>query len=200
MASSTSSRAYRKVARARQEEETRRRITEAAVELHRTLGPANTTVTELAEAAGVSRTTVYNHFPTDLELFEACSTHWAARNPLPDPETWAGIASPHARLFRALADLYAWYARNEDMLGKVFRDVAIVPALATVMEDRWSSYVDSLVATLANGWPSRDARALDAALRLGVSFDTWQTLTSSGLSDDRAAELASGLVAAGFGG
>lgn len=200
MTSSTSPRAYRKVARARQEEETRRRITEAAVELHRTLGPANTTVTELAEAAGVSRTTVYNHFRTDVELFEACSTHWAARNPFPDPETWVGITSPHARLSRALGDLYAWYARNEDLLGKVFRDVAIVPGLATVMEDLWSSYVDSLVATLADGWPTRDVRALDAALRLGVSFDTWRTLTSSGLGDDRAAELTSGLVAAGFGG
>ena len=84
MALSPASRPYRKVARAKREEETRRRITEAVVELHGTLGPANTKITEVAKLAGVSRMTVYNHFPTEVALFVACSTHWASLNPFPD--------------------------------------------------------------------------------------------------------------------
>ncbi len=192
----SSSRPYRKVERARREEETRRRITEAAVELHRTLGPSNTTVSELAKLAGVSRMTVYNHFPTEVDLFTACSTHWATRNPFPDPARWAEIRDPCERLDSALEELYGWYALKEDMLGNVFRDVAILPALAQVMGDLWSTYVDQLVATLSEGWTEQEAgpETLEAALRLGVDFGTWQTLTEAGLDHDRAAKLSAGMV------
>ena len=153
-------------------------------------------MTELARLAGVSRATVYNHFPTDEELFTACSTHWAARNPFPDPAAWAEIADPAERLGEAVAELYGWYTRKEDMLGNVFRDVAILPALATVMKGLWSGYVDAVVGTLAEGWPAEGAEreALEAALRLAVSFDTWRTLTEAGLESRRAAELATALV------
>ena len=120
MTSPQAPRPYRKQKRARSEEETRRRITQAAVELHGTVGPANTTVTDLARLAGVSRMTVYNHFPTEVDLFTACSTHWATRNPFPDPARWAELDEPGERLVHALKELYRWYGLKQDMLGNVF--------------------------------------------------------------------------------
>ena len=152
MKSDSEARPYRKAERARQEQDTRLRITEAAVELHRTVGPANTTMTEMAKLAGVSRATVYNHFPSEFELFMACSTHWATRNPFPDPSRWAAIEAPSERLVSALKELYRWYRLKEDMLGKVFRDIPVVLPLAEVMGQLWSPYEEAMVQTLAGGW------------------------------------------------
>jgi AcrR family transcriptional regulator len=189
-------RRYRKQQRARKEEDTRRRITEAVVELHRTVGPANTRVTEVAERAGVSRMTVYNHFPTDADLIEACSTHWAVPNPTPDPASWAAEPDPTERLRRALTELYAWCAATADMMGNVLRDAPIVQALGDLMEERWSPYVDGMVAVLAAGWGEKPgSRDVRAALRLAVDFGTWQVLADAGLDPDRAAELATRMVA-----
>ena len=196
MTSDSTSRPYRKIQRARREEETRLRITEAAVELHRTLGPANTTVTEVAKLAGVSRMTIYNHFPTEVDLFVACSTHWATQNPFPDPARWATIDDPSKRLVIALKELYEWYGLKEDMLGKVFRDTPVVPSLAEVMDDLWSRYEEELVCTLAHGWQVRGAETeeLEATLRLVVDFHTWRVLTGSGSDHARTAELAARMV------
>ena len=189
-------RRYRKQQRARKEEDTRRRITEAVVELHRTVGPANTRVTEVAERAGVSRMTVYNHFPTDADLIEACSTHWAVPNPTPDPASWAAEPDPTERLRRALTELYAWCAATADMMGNVLRDAPIVQALGDLMEERWSPYVDGMLAVLAAGWGEKPgSRDVRAALRLAVDFGTWQVLADAGLDPDRAAELATRMVA-----
>ena len=186
--------------RAEREEETRLRITEAAVDLHRTRGPANTGVADVARRAGVSRMTVYNHFPTEVDLFTACSTHWATRNPFPAHDRWVTIDDPSERLVRALKELYDWYRLKEDMLGKVFRDLPVVPALQEVMGGLWSSYVEDLVHTLARGWPARrdGLEALEAALRLAVDFNTWRVLTGSGLADDRAAQLAARMITRAF--
>jgi AcrR family transcriptional regulator len=197
----TGKRAYRKQKRAEQEEETRRRITEAVVELHRTVGPANTKVTEVAELAGVSRMTVYNHFPAEADLIEACSTHWASQNPFPDPERWAAEADPRARLLGALKELYAWYRDTEDMMGKILRDAPLVPALNEIMGKRWRPYVDWMVRVLATGWaadPDGTGR-LHAALRLTVDFHTWKLLDRSGLDDEEAADLMARMVGCGNG-
>jgi AcrR family transcriptional regulator len=185
-------RRYRKRKRARQEEQTRRRITEAVVELHRTVGPARTKVTEVAERAGVSRMTVYNHFPTDADLIEACSAHWTARNPFPDPTRWADLDDPAGRLRSALGELYAWYERTEDMMGNVLRDAAIVEPLDDVLDATWRPYLDGLIDTLAAGWDDGEVRA---ALRLAVHFQSWRLLTDSGLASEVAARVAARMVA-----
>lgn len=179
--------------RAEKLEETRRRITEAAVELHGTVGPARTTVTEVARLAGVRRATVYNHFPGDDELLDACSSHWIRENPPPDPETWAAVADPAERLGSALPELYAWYAANREMMGNSLRDESLVPALAAVMAERWWPYVDRVVEILARGRPDTGKRTR-GLLRLAVSFHTWQTLADAGLGAREAATTAAALL------
>ena len=192
-------RPYRKRERARREAETRLRIIEAVMDLHRTVGPANTTVTEVAEKAGVGRMTVYNHFPSDYDLIEACSTHWSNLNPLPEPESWAAIEDPEERLDAALGELYAWYRETEDMMGKVLRDAPIIPALGGLMEERWFALTAAMVDALARGRGVRGRRGqrLRATIRLAVDFSTWRTLTADGgLSDAEAAATAAGAVRA----
>ena len=123
-------RPYRKKQRALSEAETRQRIVEAAVELHETIGPANTTIKAIAESAGVQRATVYNHFP-DLEaLFAACNAHYYGRHPMPDPSSWLSVASPVERFRVAVRDLYTWYEETERMLAVGIRDIDAVPPAA----------------------------------------------------------------------
>src|SRR5919198_1726424 len=87
-------RKYELKLRAERLEETRRRIVEATSDLHRTVGPAATQVTEVARRAGVQRRTIYNHFPDEATLLEACSSHWRARPPPPPPPPGGGRAPP----------------------------------------------------------------------------------------------------------
>ena len=112
---------------------TRLRITEAAVDLHGSIGPARTTITAVAERAGVQRHTVYSHFPTDADLFAACSTHFFGGHPWPDPGVWRGIDDPVRRLTRALGELYAYYETTEAMLANALRDEALVPTVVPVL-------------------------------------------------------------------
>src|SRR3954469_20083307 len=86
-------RKYELKKRAERQAETRRRIVEATEELHRTVGPARTTISEIAERAGVQRLTVYNHFPEERELFAACSAHFMAEVPPPSPRDWVPVAN-----------------------------------------------------------------------------------------------------------
>jgi len=189
-------RPYRKRERARQEEATRRRITEAAVELHGTLGPAKTSISEVARRAGVSRVTVYNHFPTETDLFVACSSHWGAEHPFPDPGPWRELADPSARLTRALQDVYRWYRDNREMLTHVFRDLPVVPAMRAAMERSWFAYLEEVVRILAADWEiaGRERVALDATLRLVLEFRTWESLTTAGLGTPAAAAWAARMV------
>ena len=176
---------------------TRLRITEAAVELHGTIGPARTTLSAVAERAGVQRHTVYRHFPTEADLFGACSAHFVAAHPLPDQGPWRVIGDPRQRLERALDDLYAYYERTESMWGNVLRDLELVdavrPALAPIQ-----SYLVEAVAILAAGWGTRGRRRrlLDAALHHAVDFQTWRSLTEGDrITRAEAVELAVALVA-----
>ncbi len=198
MSASRQRRRYRKKERARQEEETRLRITEAAVELHRTVGPARTTVKEIAERAGVGRMTVYNHFRSDDELLEACSSHYMDGHPPPDPAALAAIDEPDERLDAGLRALYAWYRETEDMTGNALRDAPLVPALDKVMRAKFWPLVDATAEALTSGRKLRGVRRerVRAALFVALDFGTWHTLTRAGLDDTEAAALAARFVAA----
>ena len=115
-------RKYELKKRAEREQETRLRIVRATVELHETVGPALTTRSAIAERAGVSRPTVYSHFPDELSLGKACSSLDLSENPLPDPEPWEEIADPESRLRVALSELYYYFRRREGLLANILRD------------------------------------------------------------------------------
>jgi AcrR family transcriptional regulator len=170
-------RAYRKTRRAEQEEETRLRITEAAIDLHGSVGPARTTVSAVAERAGVQRATVYRHFPTEGELFETCTSHWAMSNPPPDPAGWAAIVDPAERLRRALGELYEWYGRTDYMLERTMRDAPLVESLRPAVE-AIAAYAAAASDVLLRGRPERGNRRRLAAAAIGhaLAFTTWRSL------------------------
>lgn len=184
--------------RAEQEAQTRLRITESAVELHGTLGPARTSMKAVAEHAGVPRSTVYRHFPDEEALFGACSAHWAAEHPPPDVGRWEQITDPEERLRTALEELYVYYRGAGDMLDKLLRDEGTVPLVAKLFAS-YHQFTATIAETLMRGRRLR-GKARDrtrAAVAHAISFRTWQQLTEAGgLEDEEAAELMRRLVAA----
>lgn len=180
--------------RARQIEHTRRRITEATIDLHRTVGPAATHVSEIARRAGVERRTVYNHFPDQVSLLRACSQHWRALHPAPDPATWLMIEEAGERRRRALRDLYAWYGETEPMTANVLRDAETLPELRKIIDPGLGAYLDSVRRILTASAPARGRRRarIEAAVRAVVDFHFWRSISS--LGDEDAAELAASFV------
>ncbi len=191
-------RRYEQRERARKHDETRQRIVDALIGLHETVGAAQTTVTEVARRAGVGRMTVYNHFPTEAEMVTACTSHWITLHPPPDPETWAQLRDPGARLATALGELYAYYDETQAMWTTAYRDAPLVAALGEIMDATWFALLDRAVEVLAagRGLRGRARRRARGALRLAVDFPTWRTLTAAGLGVAEAAEVAAAFVVA----
>jgi AcrR family transcriptional regulator len=179
-------RRYELKKRAERQEETRRRIVEAAVDLHGTIGPARTTVSAVAERAGVQRHTYYRHFPDERSLGLACSGLYMETNPMPDPEPWREIDDLEQRLRHGLGALYAYYERNEPMLSNVIRDAELDPVIAEIGRMRIGPPLGAIRAVLANG---RRSKRLLALLDVALAFSTWRTLVrDSGLSRKDAVE------------
>ena len=174
--------------------DTRRRIVEAAVSLHTTEGPAKTSIAAVAECAGVQRHTVYAHFPDLRSLIAACSSHWEAANPFPDPAAWFAIDDPTRRLRAALDDVYAWYDRVEPAVALFLRDASLVPENGEIME-RQAAELAALAARLADGFGKR--RGARAAIGHALEFETWRSLVRrQGLSRRTAVDAMVRLAAA----
>jgi AcrR family transcriptional regulator len=190
------SREYKKRKRAESEADTRQRITEATMHLHETVGPARTTVSAIAEAAGVQRATVYRHFPDEDALVDACSSHWATLHPAPDPTPWLALTDPDERLRATLRGFYAFYDDAGDTLAKLIRDAPRVPAVAVRMQ-ALSGLLDHLADLLAEGRGLRGARRkrVRAAIGHALQLQTWRSLRDQGLSNDEAVQLMTGLTA-----
>jgi AcrR family transcriptional regulator len=166
-------RTYEKKRRAEREAETRQRIVEATVALHTSVGPARTTISAIADKAGVQRHTVYAHFPEENTLFAACTSHWALLHPFPPAEPWAAAADPLERLALALRDIWAWYAEVESDLELFFRDADLVPAVGADMShyaERLTVIADRLAADLGG------SSAVRAAVGHALAFETWRSL------------------------
>ena len=194
-------RTYQKKRRAEREAETRRRIVEAIVALHREVGPARTTVSAIAERAGVERLTVYRHFADETAMFQACSAHFATEVPGPDPAAWENVAEPADRLRAALLAFYDYYGRAEEMLVQVHRDLPQLPALAAVLSP-WDEFVAGVREDLLEGWEAAGpARArLVAAIAHALRFETWRSLArTEEPGDARAADLMVTLARASVG-
>lgn len=184
-------RRYRQTRRAESSARTRARIVDAAIELHSTVGPARTTISAVAERAGVERLTVYRHFPAEEDLFRACTMHGWARFPPPDHTAWAAIDDPEQRLRTALTELYAYYDGVGDALLVISRDLPLLPGLAALNAPyfaRWAEMRD----VLARGWNRRGRRrrALLLAIEHSLDLSTWESLVRRrGASADEAVEL-----------
>jgi len=177
-------------------EQTRLRITESAVELHGTLGPSRTSMSAVAEHAGVRRSTLYRHFPDEAALFVACTSHWGEANPQPDLGQWAVISEPDARLHVALEELYAYYGRNERMLANVLRDEATMPIVALMLR-HYRDYLAHARQALLVGRRERGGarRRVSAAVGHALAFSTWRSLThDEGLTDRDAVDLVCAFV------
>ncbi len=193
---STNSRGYRKIKRADDEQRTRARIVDAAESLHRTVGPANASISAIAETAGVTRATVYRHFPDDEALFLACSGQWLARQRLPDPEAWQD-EDAWVQLRSGLVDIYRYYRAGEPMLTMIHRDYAVVPERvrdARLKNERvW-------LETLLRALPGARRATCRAAVSHATSFGTWRSLcVAEGLSDRKAVDLMVAMVEAAAG-
>jgi AcrR family transcriptional regulator len=190
-------RRYEKRARAAQEQATRLRIIEAALALHGTIGPARTTISAIAERAGVRRATVYRHFPDERALLSGCSGTFRERNPPPDPATWASMPDPAARLAAALDAIYRWYERVEPMLTAVLRDADAMPIIRELQAGRLA-YLAEVEDGLASGWGARGkaAKRLRATIGLALDFLAWRTLNERGLSRTDAIAVMSSAVRA----
>jgi AcrR family transcriptional regulator len=182
--------------RAEQVDQTRQRIVEATVELHGSVGPAATTIAAIAEAAGVTRLTVYRHFPDEDALFGACSAHWISRQQLPDPGAWSGIDDPAGRLRAGLADLYRFFRAGAGMLTCIYRDLATLPeAYQQALRDRATFFREVLAAPF--GGTDGEHRRRRAVIGHAISFWTWRSLClDQGLSDTEAVDAMTGMILA----
>ena len=177
------SRLYTLKKRAEQQAQTKQKIVEAAVELHSTIGPSATTLSMIAEKAGVQRHTLYAHFPDERSIFMACSGLAHERDPSPAADAWRGITDLAERLTTALTDIYGWYERNARLLSNVMRDVERHPMVQEIQRTR--------VAPVRKAWHDVLGEKLDARqramLHLALGFHTWRALVQeAGLTQDAA--------------
>ena len=186
-------RRYELKERARRQAETRQRIVEATVGLHTSIGPARTTISAIAEHAGVERHTVYAHFPDERTLFRACAAHWRAAHPRPDVGRWLELDVPEERLRGVLLGLYAWYEGVEPDLDVLVRDAPLVAAHGEAMAETRNA-TDELADELARGWSRR--KHVRAAIGHALEFETWRSLVRrQGLSRRQAVDAMVRLVA-----
>ncbi len=179
--------------RAEQLADTRRRIVEATVDLHGTVGPAATTLSMIAERAGVQRHTLYAHFPDERSLFMACSGLTFERDPLPDAADWSQVPDVRERLCTGLAAIYGWYSRNAELAACVLRDAEHHAMTRDVTELRFGPPMASYREVLGSGLTQHQRLLLAVAL----NFHSWRTLASEGgLSPAQAAEVFSDAITA----
>lgn len=189
-------RRYELKKRATAQAETRRRIVDAAIELHETIGPLASTVAAIAERAGVSRVTVYRHFPDDVSLLQACTSEYDLAHPVPDPTPWLAIQDPRRRLQTALRDLYAYYSANEPMLANGMDSLSAMPALQQALASMFEG-MRHLQELLATGWSADGGPGslLSGAIGHAIALPTWRSLRrEQGLTNEQAVRLMVGLV------
>ena len=191
---STPQRTYRMGRRREGLDAMRQRIAEAAFELHSTVGPAQTSISAVAERAGVQRHTVYNHFPDLGALFRACTEHGMTVTRTPEAGPWRAIEDPTARLSHALDELFTYYRANTRLLGNFVRDMALMGEIGG--SEAFIERLTELFHAIAEGWPGDAAtqRLRLAALGHAMSYEAWRSLSDKGLSDAEAAEFMIRLV------
>jgi AcrR family transcriptional regulator len=165
---------YELKARADRQRQTRERLVAAAADLHGEVGPAFTSMADVAERAGVSRMTAYRHFPTEVDLFRACGSHFISGHPPPSVEPWLKITDPLDRLRQALAGIYAYYRRHQQRIANVLRDSQTMP-VGGAFRDAERGWTEALLE--AWGASIRRRKPMRGAIALAVHFETWRHLS-----------------------
>lgn len=178
--------------RAEGQAETRQRIVDAAIALHGSVGPAKTTISMIAEKAGVQRHTLYAHFPDERAMLMACSGHALEMDPLPDAAAWRAIADADERRRVGLSAVYAYFERNAELLACVLRDVETHEIVQEVMATRYAPGIGAWHEVLGAGLKAKQR----AMLAVALSFHTWRTLVrETGMKQSDAVEAMAGAVA-----
>lgn len=190
-------RKYKMKQRAQNQERTREKIVAATASLHGSVGPKNTSISAVAEKAGVQRHTVYRHFPTEESLFLACTSHWLDENPPPDPDGWKNEENAGRRTAEALRAIYGYYRRTSSMWRLVYRDIDQVPAMRGPL-DAFHDYLRSIRDDLVGHWQpdGRKSRSVRTTVGHLLSFSTWESLNRQKIDDPQMVDLVLRWVAA----
>jgi AcrR family transcriptional regulator len=184
-------RSYTMKRRAERQAVTRQRIVEAAVELHGSVGPALTSLSMVAERAGVQRHTLYAHFPDERSLHLACSGLVVGRDPLPDAKAWEAVADRRERLRVGLRAIYEWYGRNADLAACVLRDAEFHALTREIIELRMEPSMRACRDVLGAALNPQQR----AVLKVMLGFHAWRSLVrESGLEQDAAVAAAAASI------
>jgi AcrR family transcriptional regulator len=184
-------RTYQKKKRAEQQDETRTRIVEATITLHQQIGGPATTISAIADLAGVERATVYRHFPDERALLQACTGHYIMQNPPPAPDAWLQIDDAKERFRVALEEIYDYHRRTEVMSSRAAIDIPQMPTLREVLGP-FFAYWEQVKRVLSEPWcrDGQEKPLVAAAIGHAVAFQTWQSLVRmQGLEDGEAVRV-----------
>ena len=185
-----SPRRYRLERRAENAEQTRRRIVEATQALHSEQGIYATSMTQIAERAGVSVGTVYHHFPTYQDAVAACGRRTAEMAPFPTGQALVGMAGRQDRVRHMAREIFGFYQR--------------LPMFERVRSERWGmppiqAYVaqeeSNRIALTREALRSSDLRLVTACAAL-LDVAVYSALTRAGMTPTEAAEEASTFILA----
>jgi AcrR family transcriptional regulator len=183
-----SSRAYRTRPRKRTTQ-TRERITAAVHELLAQGAFHEATVEQVAERAGVSRATVYQHFGSRVELIDGVCDIIDAHPALIEIREVIGLSDSAEALAKVVANCVRLWSDERRPMAELYGVVAVdagARAFVGRQRDDRRGEMARLVESLARTGKLRQgvtkARAL-AVLLVLTSFETYNELREAGLSD-----------------
>ena len=121
-------RAYRARSRPPRAQGTRERILAAVRDLLAEAGFHESTVEQVAERAGVSRATLYQHFRSRVELDDAVCDTFAVNPALVELRQTVELPDPAAALAETLVEAVRFWASEDAVLAELYGVVAIDPA------------------------------------------------------------------------
>jgi len=121
-------RAYRARSRPPRAQGTRERILAAVRDLLAEAGFHESTVEQVAERAGVSRATLYQHFRSRVELVDAVCDTFAVNPALVELRQTVELPDPAAALAETLVEAVRFWASEDAVLAELYGVVAIDPA------------------------------------------------------------------------